>query len=44
MSWTTTSTEFNDNQTQIKDINVNELVVQGGHFDIKRSQFGTSII
>ena len=44
MNWTTTTIWWNNNQTQIKDINVNELVVQGGHFDIKWSQLGTSII
>ena len=31
MSWTTTSTELNDNQTQIRDSNINELSVRGGH-------------
>ena len=44
MNWTTATIEWDDNQTQIRDVNVNELVVQGGHFDIKWSQLGTSII
>ena len=39
-----TTIEWNNNQTQITDINVNKLVVWGGHFDIKWSQLGTSII
>ena len=29
MSWTTTSTEFNDNQTQIKDFDISGLTVRG---------------
>ena len=36
--------ELDDNQTQIRDVNVNELVVWGGYFYIKWSQLGTSII
>ena len=44
MNWTTTTIELDDNQTQIRDINVNELAVRWGPFDIKRSQLGTSII
>ena len=36
--------ELDDNQKQIRDVNVNELAVRGGHFDIKRSQLGISII
>ena len=31
MNWTTATIEWNNNQTQIRDINVNELVVRGGH-------------
>ena len=31
MSWTTTSTELNDNQTQIRGSNINGLSVRGGH-------------
>ena len=31
MSWTTTSIELNDNQTQIKGIDINWLSVRGGH-------------
>ena len=44
MNWITTTIEWNNNQTQIRDINVNEILVRGGHFDIKQSQLGTSII
>ena len=44
MNWTTATIELDDNQTQIRDINVNELAVQGGPFNIKWSQLGTSII
>ena len=44
MNWTTTTIEWDDNQTQIRGVNANELVVRGGHLDIKWSQFGTSII
>ena len=36
MSWITATIELDINQTQIRDVNVNELAVQGGHFDIKR--------
>ena len=36
--------ELDDNQIQTRDVNVNELTVRGGHFYIKRSQSGTSII
>ena len=44
MNWTTATMEWNDNQTQLKDVNANELVVWRGHFGIKRSQLDTSII
>ena len=44
MSWTTTSIELDDNQTQIRDSNVNELIVQGGLPSINWSQLGTIII
>ena len=44
MSWTTATIELDDNQTQRKDVNTNELAVRGGLFDIKRSQLGTCII
>ena len=36
--------EWDDNQLQLRDVNGNELVVRGGHFGIKWSQLGTSII
>ena len=44
MSWTTTTVELNDNQTQIRDANVNELAIRGGFFYTNKSQFGTSTI
>ena len=44
MGWTTATIELDDNQTQIKDVNVNELAVRGGHFYTKWSQLDTSII
>ena len=44
MNWTKATMEWDDNQTQLRDVNANKLVVQGGHFGIKQSQFGTSII
>ena len=44
MNWTTATMEWEDNQTQLRDVNANELVVRWGHFGIKRSQLGTSII
>ena len=39
-----TTIELDDNQTQIRDVHVNELAIWEGPFDIKRSQLGTSII
>ena len=36
--------EWDDNQTQLWDVDANELIVWGGHFSIKQSQLGTSII
>ena len=36
--------ELDNNQTQIRDVNVNELAVWKCYFDIKRLQLGTSII
>ena len=44
MNWTKATMEWDDNQTQLWDVDANELVVWGGHFGIKRSQLGTSII
>ena len=37
MNWTTATIELDCNQTQLRDVNANELVVRGGHFGIKRS-------
>ena len=36
MSWTTTNIELDDNQIQIRDVDVNELIVQGGIFYINQ--------
>ena len=44
MSWTTASTKLNENQTQIRDSNINGLSVQGGHTYINWSQFDTKTI
>ena len=44
MSWTTTSIELNDNQTQIRDSDINWFTVWGGPTPVNWSQLGTSII
>ena len=44
MSWTTTSTELNDNQTQIRDFEINGLSVWEGHTYINWSQLDTKTI
>ena len=44
MGWTTASIELNDNQTQIRDSDVNGLLVRGGHLCIDWSQFDTKTI
>ena len=44
MSWTTTSTELNDNQTQIRGYNINGLSVRGGQTCINWSQLDTKTI
>ena len=44
MSWTTASTELNDNQAQIKGFDINGLSVRGGHTYINWSQLDTKII
>ena len=44
MNWTTATMEWDENQAQLRDVNANKLVVRGGHFGIKRSQLGISII
>ena len=36
MSWTTTNIELDDNQTQIRDADMKELIVQGGFFYINQ--------
>ena len=44
MSWTTASIELNDNQTQIRGIDINGLLVQGGHNYIYWSQLDKETI
>ena len=44
MSWTTDSTELNDNQTQVRDLDINGLTVWGGHTFINWSQLDTRTI
>ena len=44
MSWTTASTELNDNQTQIRGFDINGLSVQGGHTCINWSQLDIETI
>ena len=44
MNWTTTIMEWDNNQTQLRYDNANELVVRGGHFGIKWSQLGISMV
>ena len=36
--------ELDDNQTQIRDANVQELTIRGGLFYIDQKQLGTSTI
>ena len=44
MSWTTANMELDDNQTQIRGTNMNELTVRGGNFSYKSSKQSTSTI
>ena len=44
MSRTTASIELNDNQTQIRDFDINGFAVWGGPTSINWSQLGTSAI
>ena len=44
MSWTTASTELNDNQTQIRDSDINRLTVWEGLTCINWSQLDTRTI
>ena len=44
MNRTTVTMKWDDNQTQLRNVNANEILVQWGHFGIKRSQLSTSII
>ena len=44
MSWTTASTEFNDNQIQIRDSDIDGLTVRGDLPFVNWSQLDTSTI
>ena len=44
MSWTTASTELNDDEKQIRGSNINGLSVRGGHTCINWSQLDTKTI
>ena len=36
MSWTTTNVELDDNQTQVRGADMNELIIWGGLFYINQ--------
>ena len=38
MSWTTANMKLDDNQTQIRGTDMNELTVRGGNFSYKSSK------
>ena len=42
MSWATTNMELDDNQTQIKGTDMNELPVRWGNFSYKSTKQSTS--
>ena len=42
MSWATTNMELDDNQTQIKGTDMNELPVRGDNFSYKSTKQSTS--
>ena len=44
MSWTTANIKLNDNQTQIRDFDINGFIVWRGPTSINWSQLGTSTI
>ena len=44
MSWTTASTELNDNQAQISGSDINGFTIRGGQTFINWSQLGTRTI
>ena len=44
MSWTTASTEFNDNQIQIRDSDIDGLTIRGDLPFVNWSQLDTSTI
>ena len=44
MSWTTISTELNDNQTQIRGFDINGPSIRGGHTCINWSQLDTETV
>ena len=44
MSWTTANMKLDDNQTQIRGTDMNELTVRGGNFSYKSTKQSTSTI
>ena len=44
MNWTTANMELDDNQTQIRGTDMNELFVRGGNFSYKSTKQSTSTI
>ena len=44
MSWTTASAELNDNQTQIRDSDINGISIWGCHTCINWSQLDTKTL
>ena len=44
MNWTIANMELDDNQTQIRGTDMNELTVRGGNFSYKSTKQSTSTI
>ena len=44
MNWTTANMELDDNQTQIRGTDMNELLVRGGKFSYKSTKQSTSTL
>ena len=44
MNWTIANMELDDNQTQIRGTDMNELFVRGGNFSYKSTKQSTSTI
>ena len=44
INWTTANMKLNDNQSQIRGTDMNELIVWGGNFSYKSTKQSTSII